>query len=628
MIDPMSRTGGRAADPDPSRGGSGTVPRYSKFDDNPLQTRADFQRCVRDLFEPLVPRLAADGAAIDFDEGGAHYDMRAASLEGVARPLWGIVPLTAGGGAFDHWPLLRAAIAEGTDPEHPRFWGYPGDVDQRSCEMAAFAWMLLLVPQEGWAPFDARQKDNLVRWLARIQGPQMPQNNWLFFTVLVQQALKAVGRADLVDTALEADRLARLEHWYRGDGWYGDGGSGTIDHYGGFAMHFYGLVYARFAPDPDPCLARLFRERAETFAEPFSRWFADTGESMAQGRSLTYRFATAAFWGILAAVGLEPLPIGRIKGLWARHLRSWRGKPIFTADGLLTRGYDYPNLVICEEYNSPTSPYWAMKFFAPLMLAEDDAFWRAAEEPLVFAEPIVAQPACPAIVQRVDGHAVVHYAAPVHRKVQADKYNKFAYSTRFGFDVDALRCAEMGRFGDNILAFSHDGGANWAMRLHNDQAEIDARGRLRALWHTGFQKVETTISVLADGLSVRRHRFTLERPALVVDTGFAVDRWYEEAEVLVPGASELGGEARVGATVVVRGADGISAVCSLDHHAKVPCFQGRVHSNPVAARTGVPFLSLSLPAGDHCLIDAFGVSPAARRCLADRLFDLDGVAFA
>ncbi|MEF2071174.1 DUF2264 domain-containing protein [Consotaella aegiceratis] len=588
------------------------MPFSKTFSDNSLATRSDFQRCVVGLFEPLVPYLQRQGAALDLDEGGAHFDMKASSLEGIARPLWGLVPLALGGGAFEHWPLLRRIIVDGSDPDHPQFWGATGDIDQRSCEMAAIALFLALLPDESWHPLAPREKDNLTRWLAGIQGPRMPANNWLFFTVLVQQALKAVGRGDLVDTAMEAAYLDRLSHWYRGDGWYGDGQAQTVDHYGGFAMHFYGLLYGLLT-DQEGSQASLFQERAEAFAEPFSYWFAADGDCLAQGRSLTYRFATAAFWGMLPVAGLTPLPIGQIKGLWARQIRSWRNKPIFTADGLLSRGYAYPNLVVCETYNSPTSPYWAMKAFFPLMLPEGSPFWAAEEEPVAYPKTIYPMPASQSIAQRVDGHSIVHYAAPVHRKVQSDKYNKFAYSTCFGMEVNSLQYSENTEapsFGDNILAFSFDDGANWQMRQHNETASVDG-STLKALWRSGRQTVETTIDVLDDGCCTRTHVFVLDRPAIVVHTGFAVDRWYEEAEILAPDAGRAAIEPELGASVIVKGANGISAIRSLDGHGKEPRWCGRTHGNVVSARTVVPFLMVRLPAGSHRLVDAIGVCPTS-----------------
>lgn len=584
---------------------------YAKFQNNPMQSRTDFQNCVRDLFEPLVSRLEEQGAAFDLHEGGAHYDMRSSSLEAIARPLWGIVPLTRGGGRFDHWPLVRKVIAEGTDPDSPRFWGYPGDIDQRSVEMAALGLMLLLVPEEGWYPFNDGEKDNLARWLSAIQHRRMPNNNWLFFTVIVQEALKSIGRGALVDVARETQCLERLSGWYREGGWYGDGEGQSVDHYGGFAMHFYGLLYALYADDPDTKLVALFRERADAFARPFAHWFADTGESLAVGRSLSYRFATSAFWGALAVSGQEPLSTGTIKGLWARQIRIWRDKPIFTADNILSRGYDYPSLFVCEEYNSPTSPYWAMKAFLPLALPEDAPFWIAEEEPLCLTDDVFEMPAGPMLAQRVDGHAIVHYSAPIHRKVQVDKYNKFAYSTRFGMEVNALQYAEMGKFGDNILAFSFDDGANWQMRLENEATEM-RNGRLVVRWRSGDQHVETEIEVIGRGAFSRTHRFVLERPALIVETGFAIDRWYEEFTYIATPIEYLDKIAKTRVEVTIQGKNGISGIRSVDDYPKTPSVALRTHMNLVSPRTATPYLRVALPAGEHTMVNALAVSPEGK----------------
>ena len=46
---------------------------------------------------------------------------------------------------------------------------------------------------------------------------------------------------------------------------------------------------------------------------------------------------------------------------------------------MLSIGYGYPNLFMCESYNSAGSPYWALKAFLPLALPEDHPFWTAEE---------------------------------------------------------------------------------------------------------------------------------------------------------------------------------------------------------------------------------------------------------
>ena len=107
---------------------------------NPLLTKADVKRAVVDLVEPVVGHLSAGGARARLGTFGAHFAPRVAELEGYARPLWGIVPLVAGGGRFDHWDRWVAGLAHGTDPESAEYWGpCTDDIDQRMVEMAAIS---------------------------------------------------------------------------------------------------------------------------------------------------------------------------------------------------------------------------------------------------------------------------------------------------------------------------------------------------------------------------------------------------------------------------------------------------------------------------------------------------------
>ncbi|WP_413698729.1 DUF2264 domain-containing protein [Psychromonas sp. KJ10-10] len=571
--------------------------KYSLFSENPLTTKKDFQRLVKDLFEPLIPYYQTQGAQIDFDEGGACFDMRASSLEGVARPLWGLVPLELGGGQFKHWDLIRSLIIQGTDPNSDLYWGSLKDVDQRSVEMVAIGFFMILLPQQAWHPLTDKQKNNLVTWLASIQYKETSHNNWLFFTVIIQQALEEVGQLELVDLVLKEKFLNKLKNWYLGDGWYGDGAIETIDHYGGFALHYYSILYATKFNHQNDELAKLFKLRADAFAKPFSYWFADNGDTLVQGRSLTYRFACCGFWGAYSLLDDTEFTPGQIKGLWGRHLRSWKNKPIFTHNGILTRGYDYPNLQMCEIYNSPTSPYWAFKAFLPLMLEDDSPFWTSKEEPIDYPEVIKAMPASKTIAQRIDGNSIIHYAATVHPGFQLDKYNKFAYSTFGGMDINALLYCEKMSFGDNIFAFSFDDGCHWQMRQKNLNVKV-LENQLIINWSSGKYIVLTTIEVKQDGGCVRTHRFKTDQDVWVVETGFSVGKWYQEEEVFISSGEQA-------LQITVQGSNGITTIKSLDTHKKSAHVSTRVNSDVSFPRSAVPFLLTKLTAGEHIICSSF-----------------------
>jgi len=414
---------------------------------NALRDRRDVEQSLERLVEPLVGRFERGGAGLRVGHSAAHYDEVATLLEGMSRPLWGLAPYAAGrraaGAAAEGAPAaaimtIREGLAQGSDPRGPNFWGVGGSRDQRYVEMAAIALALLIAPEDFWEPLTAEAKRNLASWLGTINGVELPPTNWECFRIIVNLALRRVGRG-CDEARLEAS-LAAIEALYREDGWYID--ETNYDLYNPVAFHFFGLVYARLAGDEDPERAARFRERARIFAGQYLPWFGQDGSAVPFGRSLTYRFASVAFFSACAFAGEEVLPWGAIKGLVLRGLRDWLSRPILDGEGLLTIGYGYPNLVMAEQYNSPGSPYWAFKAYLALALPEDHPFWAAPELPLP-PLPSVSHNAPPHLLACRTGsgeseHVYLLNAGqyPCWESVHAAaKYAKFAYSNRFGFCV-------------------------------------------------------------------------------------------------------------------------------------------------------------------------------------------------
>lgn len=207
---------------------------------------------------------------------------------------------------------------------------------------------------------------------------------------------------------------------------------------------------------------REYVERGRKIAVDFACWFDRSGEALAYGRSLTYRFAQGAFYAALALAEAETEQVnyGQMKHLLLGNMRKWFAKPIFTRDGVLTIGYGYPSLLMAEGYNAPGSPYWAMKAFACLALPEEHPFWQA-EEQEIDTPKTALQPHARMLITRSDdkSHVTAFVAgnrAHEHSHDEA-KYEKFVYSSVFGFSVSkAQKLLKDGAF-DNMLALSEDG---------------------------------------------------------------------------------------------------------------------------------------------------------------------------
>jgi len=487
---------------------------------NPLATRADAQAMLLELTEPLLSRFSPGRAFVKLGDDAAHFNRHAAWLEGFARPLWGLAPLHAGGGDFAHWELFREGIRNGTNPDHPEYWQPTTDHNQRSVEMAALGFALELAPDQLWDGLDEIACGNLVTWLGHIQNVGMADNNWHFFPVMAGLGLERIGVA--IDQKSKARHLARIDEIYRDDGWYGDGPGGYIDHYNGFALHCYGLIYAAHRRVQDPERSALYIDRATKFARTFREWFGADGAALIQGRSLTYRFACSAFWAALAYANVEALPWSEIRGIWGRQVRWWMQKPIFDASGALTVGYGWPSYLMSEEYNSPGSPYWAFKAFLPLALPADHPFWTAAETPLEASSAPVMNASAWMITRREAGDVIALMAGPPRRQMRnaEDKYAKFAYSTRFGLCVESDRWIEGGFCGDNILAVSRNG-LQFAVRSHNlDQHAGD--GFLTTHWQPIPEADIRTLQGFAGGWELRVHRITASEPLYTLESGHAL----------------------------------------------------------------------------------------------------------
>ena len=564
---------------------------------NPLKTRDDVERGLRDLFTPLLPYFSEGGARVRLDGGAAHFDRAAADLEGFARPLWGLTPLAAGGAEFDHWELYRRGLANGTDPEHPEYWGQVNSTDQRMVELAAIGFTLRLLPHLVWEPLPQKAKDNLAAYLKHARTFDYADNNWKFFRILVDLGLEECGVE--FDRSLTEKYLEELDGFYLGDGWYRDGNIRRVDHYIPFAMHFYGLIYAKLARNDDK-RAAAYRERAGLFAKDIRHWFDEDGGTLAFGRSLTYRFACGGFWGALAFADLEALPWGEIKGQFMRHLRWWSTQPIANRDGVLSVGYGYPNLIMSENYNSAGSPYWALKAFLPLALPADHPFWTAEETPAVTpSEPVpLKHPGM--VMQHTAGNVVALSSGQQNWQMRwgAEKYAKFVYSSRYGFSVESDERAYNAAAFDGMLGLSDDG-RHYRVRESNEVAQI-AGDTLFAVWKPWSDvSVETWLIPQGDW-HVRVHRITTPRALHGTEGGFAIGRADLNADKL----SEGNGRA------VARSQSDISAIVDLGGQREARVLKALPNTNLIVAKTLVPQLRGEIPAGTTVLITAALALPA------------------
>ncbi len=110
--------------------------------------KQDWQKLLADILLPLKEHYSDEKAQLILGGSGASYEKRTITTEAFIRPLWGLVPLWAGGGELDGFEeIYRKGITAGTNPESEEYWGDLHDFDQRMVEMAALGYALLLTPE-------------------------------------------------------------------------------------------------------------------------------------------------------------------------------------------------------------------------------------------------------------------------------------------------------------------------------------------------------------------------------------------------------------------------------------------------------------------------------------------------
>lgn len=572
---------------------------------NPLTSRGDLIEAVKQILNPLKPYYSKGKTLLEIGNTGTGYSPSIAGMEGFSRVLWGLVPLLAGGEESDIWDVCLQGIKNGTNPSHEEYWGEITDFDQRAVEMAAFGYALALIPEKIWTPLTNQEKENLFKWLNQINRFSVYDCNWLFFPVLVNLGFKSVGLP--YNREKVEKNLDRIDQFYLEEGWYADGQDAHCDYYVPFAIHFYSLLYAKIMGVEDPVRSERYKNRAESFAKDFIYWFAEDGSALPYGRSLAYRFAQSSFWSALVYAEVEPFSTGLMKGIILRNLRWWFRQPIFDSNGLLTIGYRYPNLLMAENYNSPGSPYWALKTFLPLALPEDHPFWQAEEEPLPSLKEKVVQQSPRFILCRQDGkdHVVAFNAGYQHTNEHshvADKYEKFAYSNIFGFSVSKADWGLAQSAFDSMLAVS-EGDNIFRGKRKCEEYKVDDNV-IYTKWMPWADVVIKTWLVAGAPWHIRVHFIETSRNLDCADGGFALGLENSEYK----GKKEVILNKRETLAIFPWGASGIKNIYG---NGQAELVYPNANTNLMNPRTVIPTVKISLEPGKHWIVNAVFGEPGS-----------------
>ncbi|WP_245861048.1 DUF2264 domain-containing protein [Microbacterium aurantiacum] len=349
-------------------------------------TRADLLAYADGLLAAVRPWASENGARITLPGASGGYGVDVDGLEGFVRTflLAGFrIAGARGEGVEDLIDFYSRGIVAGVDPESTDRWVRPDEHGQAKVEAASIALILDMTRPWIWDRLDAITRERVIDYLSPIVGDETyPANNWLWFRVVVETFLRSVGgpwsQADIDDD------LARHDSFLREGGWISDGDERAYDHYVGWALHLYPVLWARMQGATELANGRTAGDiaRLDAFLQDAIAMVGADGSPLIQGRSLVYRFAAAApYWaGVIAEV--PSVPAGQLRRAASGIVRHFAANGAPNADGLLDLGWHGEWRRLAQNYSGTGSPYWAAKGLLGIALPEDHPVWSAPSVPL------------------------------------------------------------------------------------------------------------------------------------------------------------------------------------------------------------------------------------------------------
>lgn len=230
----------------------------------------------------------------------------------------------------------------------------------------------------------------------------MRYNNWLLFAAINEAFLLMISEE--WDPMRIETAIRKIDEWYAGDGWIGDGDIFHFDYYNSYVMYPMSIEVlevlvakkAQFAATFPPAdyLAR-FMKRAQRYCEHLERMVSPVGTYPPLGRSITYRTSAFQPMALLSwrhALG-DKLSNGQVRSaMTAVHRALFTPPSNFNQAGFLTIGFAGEQTSLGDRYSNNGSMYITTAGFLALGLPADDPYWTAPAVPWTQKKAYGGQP--------------------------------------------------------------------------------------------------------------------------------------------------------------------------------------------------------------------------------------------
>jgi len=357
---------------------------------NGIQDRTYWSDLLYKISYPVIHNLAEGTLKKNMPlETSENYGMQAAKvsyLEAVGRTMAGVAPWLAlpddntkeGEMRKKIRGELLKGIANAVNPQSPDYLNFRTET-QPIVDAGCMAHAFLRAPKALWDPLDPETKKRVVTEFKSLRNRNGPDNNWVFLAGIREVFLMKIG-AQYDEERIKL-ALKRINEWYRGDGWYADGATFSIDYYNSHVIHpvIVDMLKVTTAKglstqaDLDLAIKRMARH-----AEFLEHIISPEGTYPVFGRSITYR--TAAFQALSQTALMEKLPDyiepAQVRcGLTAVMHNLYDHGRNFDAKGWLVLGFNGHQPLVADVYTSTGSLYMATLGFLALGLPPESRFW-------------------------------------------------------------------------------------------------------------------------------------------------------------------------------------------------------------------------------------------------------------
>ena len=279
------------------------------------------------------------------------------------------------------WAL--ESYANAVNPDNPDYLLWSGE-GQVLVDAAFIANSFIRAPKTLWEPLDPITKERYIKEFKSLRKITPAYNNWLLFRAMIEAFLASIDEE--YDSYALNITIRKINEWYLGDGWYGDGPEFSFDYYNGFVIQPMFVEIIEIMNNKkifSPVSFDLALRRMQRYNQLIERLISPEASFPAVGRSMTYRMGVFQTLSLSAwKYGLpQTMTNGQIRNaLTSVMKRMFSVEGNFNKDDYLQLGFVGHQPGMADSYTNSGSLYLTSLVFLPLGLPADHPFWTSPAE--------------------------------------------------------------------------------------------------------------------------------------------------------------------------------------------------------------------------------------------------------